>query len=56
MIPIPGTKRRRYLELNVQAVDVSLDEGEIRAIEAVIDKYPNTGDRYPSSALKQVSG
>jgi aryl-alcohol dehydrogenase-like predicted oxidoreductase len=55
MIPIPGTKRRRYLELNAQAVDVSLDERDIQAIEAVVANYPNTGDRYPNSALKTIS-
>ena len=56
IIPIPGTKRSRYLEKNTCAADVVLDAADIAAIEAVIAKYPDTGDRYPESALKLTSG
>lgn len=52
IIPIPGTKRRKYLELNAQAVDVELSADDISEIENIIDKYPNTGERYPSAALE----
>ncbi len=46
IIPIPGTKRRKYLEENVKAVDIVLSKGEIEELEALIAKYPNVGPRY----------
>lgn len=54
IIPIPGTKRRKYLELNAKAVDIELNEGDIAEIESIIAKYPNTGDRYPASSMALV--
>lgn len=51
IIPIPGTKKRKYLELNAQAVDVELNPDELIEIESIITKYPNTGERYPKAAL-----
>ncbi len=55
IIPIPGTKKRKYLEQNANALDVILSEGEILEIESIIAKYPNTGDRYGEAALKMVN-
>ena len=55
IIPIPGTKKRKYLEQNANAVDVILSENEILEIESIIAKYPNIGDRYGESALKMVN-
>nr|WP_320022565.1 aldo/keto reductase [uncultured Draconibacterium sp.] len=52
VIPIPGTKRRKYLELNAKAVDVDLTKDEISEIENIIAKYPNTGERYGQESLK----
>ena len=52
IIPIPGTKRRKYLELNVKSVDVDLTKDEISKIEKIIAKYPNTGERYGQESLK----
>ena len=52
IIPIPGTKRRKYLELNAKAVDVDLTTDDISEIENIIDKYPNTGERYGQESLK----
>lgn len=54
IIPIPGTKKRKYLELNSCAVDVEFKANEISEIEAIIAKYPNTGERYPEVAMKLV--
>lgn len=51
IIPIPGTKKRKYLELNAQAVDVKLNDNDIIEIESIIAKYPNNGERYPESAM-----
>jgi aryl-alcohol dehydrogenase-like predicted oxidoreductase len=55
LIPIPGTKRRKYLEENAAAVDITLSEGELKNIEAVVNKYPNVGQRYSEGALKLVN-
>ena len=52
IIPIPGTKRRKYLELNMKSVDVNLTKDEISEIEKIIAKYPNTGERYEQESLK----
>ncbi|PQL94064.1 aldo/keto reductase [Apibacter adventoris] len=55
IIPIPGTKKRKYLEMNAQAVEVVLSNNDIAKIESIIAKYPNTGDRYTSVAMKLVN-
>ena len=41
--PIPGTKRRTYLEENVAALDVELTEEDLAVLDAVA---PAKGDRY----------
>lgn len=46
IIPIPGTKRRKYLRENAGAVDLKLTEADFRAIEDLLAQYPNTGERY----------
>ncbi|MDM8160693.1 aldo/keto reductase [Labilibaculum sp. K2S] len=54
IIPIPGTKKRRYLELNAKATDIEFTANEVAEIEAIIAKYPNTGERYTEAAMKLV--
>ncbi len=54
IIPIPGTKKRKYLEENAGCVDVSLNANDFQNIEELLAKYPNTGARYNEAALKQV--
>ena len=54
IIPIPGTKRRKYLEDNAGAVDVQLTQANIEAIEEILKKYPDTGDRYNEASYKFV--
>lgn len=46
IIPIPGTKRRKYLEDNAGAAEVSLTPEDFEAIEKMLEKYPNIGPRY----------
>lgn len=55
IIPIPGTKKIQYLEQNAAAVEISLSADEINTIEKIIEKYPNTGERYGSGAMKLVN-
>lgn len=55
MVPIPGTKRRHYLEENIAALDVSLSEAEIAAIEAVFPFRVAAGDRYNTEMMRILS-
>ena len=47
VVPIPGTKRRRYLEQNAAAADVELTEAELDRLEAAFPKGAAAGERYP---------
>ena len=47
VVPIPGTKRRRYLEENAEAVDVELTDEELERIEQAFPKGAAAGERYP---------
>jgi aryl-alcohol dehydrogenase-like predicted oxidoreductase len=46
IVPIPGTKRRRFLEENVAAADVSLSPAEIRRLDAALPPEVVAGPRY----------
>jgi aryl-alcohol dehydrogenase-like predicted oxidoreductase len=46
VVPIPGTKRRKYLEENVGACDVVLTADDLARVEAVAPKGAAAGDRY----------
>jgi aryl-alcohol dehydrogenase-like predicted oxidoreductase len=54
IIPIPGTKRRKYLEENAAAVDVILSPSELRRIEEVAPRGVAAGDRYPAAMMALV--
>ena len=43
IIPIPGTKKRKYLQENAEALDIGLDENDMDRIEAILKKYPDVG-------------
>ena len=47
IVPIPGTKRRKYLEENVVATEVTLTEEDLERMEDVTPKGAASGDRYP---------
>jgi aryl-alcohol dehydrogenase-like predicted oxidoreductase len=47
VVPIPGTKRRRYLEENAEAADVELTDEELERIEQAFPKGAASGERYP---------
>jgi len=55
LIPIPGTKKRKYLEENAGAVDVELSDADLHQIEDLLDKYPNVGQRYSDGSMKLVN-
>ena len=54
MAPIPGTKRRSYLEQNVAAADVSLTDAEMAALDAALAPEKVAGPRYGEKAMAQV--
>ena len=55
MIPIPGTKRRKYLEENAAAVDIVLTKDDLEEMEDIVVRHPNVGERYSEGALKLVN-
>lgn len=54
IVPIPGTKRRKYLEENLGAVNVRLTAEELKQIELVSPKTAVAGSRYPHEAMQLV--
>lgn len=54
IIPIPGTKRRKYLEDNAGAVDVLLNTVDLLEIEKLLKTYPDTGERYSEAQKKYL--
>jgi aryl-alcohol dehydrogenase-like predicted oxidoreductase len=54
VVPIPGTKRRTYLEENVAAVDVSLSDDDMRRLDEILPPGAASGDRYPDMRWVRV--
>ncbi|MGY1719678.1 aldo/keto reductase [Blastococcus sp. SYSU DS0552] len=50
VVPIPGTKRRRYLEENVAAVGVQLDDDDLARLDAIAPPGAAVGGRYVDSS------
>src|SRR2546428_6063365 len=55
VVPIPGTKRRRYLEENARAVEIALTAGDLRRIGEVAPKGATAGSRYPEGGMRSVN-
>src|SRR5471030_324759 len=54
LIPIPGTKQRKYLEENVAALEVKLSAGELQALEAIFPANATAGLRYPEAVMQML--
>ena len=54
IVPIPGTKRRKYLEENAAAVDITLSDAEVNALEEAFPPQAAAGLRYPEFQLKMM--
>jgi aryl-alcohol dehydrogenase-like predicted oxidoreductase len=54
IVPIPGTKRRPYLDENLGALDVTLSAAELAEIDAVFPRGVAAGARYPEAMLQMV--
>ena len=55
IIPIPGTKRIKYLEENSAATLMELTDSDLKTIDSILKKYPNVGERYSEGAMKLVN-
>jgi aryl-alcohol dehydrogenase-like predicted oxidoreductase len=47
IVPIPGTKHRKYLEENVKAAEIELTDDDLRRLDEAAPKGATAGDRYP---------
>jgi aryl-alcohol dehydrogenase-like predicted oxidoreductase len=54
IVPIPGTKRRKYLEDNAGAAGVTLTEVDLASIEEVLPRGSAAGERYPEEQMRSV--
>jgi aryl-alcohol dehydrogenase-like predicted oxidoreductase len=55
IVPIPGTKRRKYLEENAAAADVTLDDEGLRRLEEAMPKGSVAGERYTEQQMRAVN-
>ncbi|MDJ1506279.1 aldo/keto reductase [Xanthocytophaga agilis] len=53
-VPIPGTKKVKYIEQNIAATDIALSSEELQRLEAIIPLGTQTGDRYDSVSMTMV--
>jgi aryl-alcohol dehydrogenase-like predicted oxidoreductase len=51
IVPIPGTKRRKYLDENAASADVALTPAEVAALDAAVPRDAAAGARYPDMSL-----
>jgi aryl-alcohol dehydrogenase-like predicted oxidoreductase len=55
IVPIPGTKRRKYLDENLRSLDVRLSEDELGRIEAKFPQGAAAGTRYTPEMMRRVN-
>ena len=55
IVPIPGTKRRKYLEENAGAVNVTLTEEDLLRIEEAVPRGSAAGERYSEQQMRAVN-
>jgi aryl-alcohol dehydrogenase-like predicted oxidoreductase len=54
IVPLPGTKQRRWLEENVKAVDIALSQATLDALDAAFPPDAVAGTRYPEAQMKRL--
>jgi aryl-alcohol dehydrogenase-like predicted oxidoreductase len=55
LVPIPGTKRVKYLDENLGSVHVRLSQEDLAEIDAILPAGAASGDRYPAGAMQAVN-
>jgi aryl-alcohol dehydrogenase-like predicted oxidoreductase len=56
IVPIPGTKQRKWLRENIAADDVQLSDADVAALEAAVPREAVAGDRYPERSMGSLNG
>ena len=56
VVPIPGTKRSRWLRENVAASEVELSEADVAALEAAVPRGSVAGERYHEAGMRTING
>jgi aryl-alcohol dehydrogenase-like predicted oxidoreductase len=56
IVPIPGTKRRKYLEENAAALDLELTSEDLRRLNGVFSSGATSGTRYPEHMMNLING
>ena len=56
IVPIPGTKRRKWLRENIAASSVVLSQSDIEALEAAVPRDSVVGDRYHAQGMTTING
>lgn len=56
IVPIPGTRRRRYLEDNAGALEVTLSPADLAAIDAAFPRDLDAGQRYADAMMASLNG
>jgi aryl-alcohol dehydrogenase-like predicted oxidoreductase len=56
IVPIPGTKRRKYLEENAAATGIMLTEEDLARIKQAAPKGSVSGERYPEEMMRSLNG
>jgi len=54
IVPIPGTKRRKYLEENLGALDVELSDADLARIDDILPPGAAQGTRYPDASMASI--
>lgn len=54
IIPIPGTRHRKYLEENAAAADIEISQADAVEIESLLTRFPDIGLRYPETYARHV--
>jgi aryl-alcohol dehydrogenase-like predicted oxidoreductase len=55
VVPIPGTKRRTYLEQNVSALEIELSSEDLVAIDEAVPRGSVAGDRYAAEQMSRIN-
>jgi aryl-alcohol dehydrogenase-like predicted oxidoreductase len=56
IVPIPGTKQRRYLDENTASLEIELTSSDLEDIEEVAPKGVAAGDRYHEAGMRTING
>jgi aryl-alcohol dehydrogenase-like predicted oxidoreductase len=55
VVPIPGTKRRKWLRENIAASDIVLSDEDVAALEGAFPRDAVAGDRYVATGMRNLN-